>query len=63
MIKNKKNEKIIISEETYIFSWTLLKNIYNLVYRNYIMNNKLTLMTKELELKKTEESIKKQKNQ
>jgi hypothetical protein len=33
--------------------------MYNIVYGNYIMNNKLTLVTKEIELKKTEESIKK----
>ena len=55
--KNEKNEKITISEETYKFTWTLLQNIYKIIYKEYIMKNKLTLMTKELELKKTDESV------
>ena len=53
-----KNEKTTISEETYIFSWTLLKNIYNIIYRDYIMKDKFILICKEIELKKLEESSK-----
>ena len=55
MKKNKKIENNSISEETYIYSWTLFKNIHNIIYRDYIMNNSIILLTKEnenLELKK-----------
>jgi hypothetical protein len=54
MKKNTKIENSPISEETYIFSWLLLKNIYNILYRDYIMKDKIILITKETELKKLE---------
>ena len=74
MKKNKKIENNSISEETYIYSWTLFKNIHNIIYRDYIMNNSIILLTKEnenlelkkinneLELKKIELELKKSDN-
>ncbi len=59
MIKNENIEKTIISEETYIFSWLLLKNTYNILYRDYIMKDKLILLEKETELKKADTELKK----
>jgi hypothetical protein len=59
MIKKKKIENSSISEETYIFSWLLFRNIYNIIYRDYIMEEKIILITKETELKKIELELKK----
>ena len=59
MIKKKKIENSSISEETYTFSWLLFRNIYNIIYRDYIMEEKIILITKETELKKIELELKK----
>ena len=45
-----KSVKIIISDKTCIYSLLLLKNIYNILYRDHMMDDKLILIEKETEL-------------
>lgn len=59
MSKKKKVENNSISEETYTYSLNLLKNTLNIIYRDYIMNNKKILFELENEqIKLKNEQIK-----
>ena len=63
MKKNKKIENSSISEETYKYTWILFKNILNITYRTYIMNNKITLLNKENENKMLDIKLKELENE
>ena len=54
MKKNKNIENSSISEETYKFSWILFKNIFIIIYKTIIMNNKIKILNKENEKIKLE---------
>lgn len=63
MKKSKKNEKEPLSEETYQYTWALFQNVLNIIYRTYIMNNKITLLNKEIESKMVDVRIKELENE
>ncbi len=48
MKKNKKVENNTISEETYIFSFLLLQNIIDIIYKTYIIMDKAFLINKQI---------------
>ena len=57
-MRKKNVENSSISEETYIYSFTLLDNIIKILYRTYIMTDKLAILNKELQIKELDNALK-----